>query len=128
MPVLDPERSGQRVATEEEKLESESTSSPVTVEILDSVTVCALIRCAGSDPSSCGQGVEEAETKMDFVMEGKFGTRYVYPSVLASQMVLEEVKHFDKSADGRVTLKHSDMTAGLVTACLYGRMYHLDHE
>ena len=56
---------------------------------------------------------------MDFVMEGKFGTRYVYPSVLASQMVIEEVKHFDKSADGRVTLKHSDMTAGLVTACLY---------
>ncbi|CAJ1066331.1 hypothetical protein EPR50_G00150070 [Xyrichtys novacula] len=205
--VLDPEWSGQRVATEEEKLESESTSSPVTdsgfchsesysdassvpsssatftsfmigdpftfvllnekegrvkvcngsfcchlqykrisqgdseelyafgafagLHTLDgdlSLQVCALVRCAGSDPSSCGQGVEKAETKMDFVMEGKFGTRYVYPSVLASQMVIEEVKHFDKSADGRVTLKHSDMTAGLVTAFLYGQMYHLDHE
>ncbi|CAJ1071474.1 biotinidase-like isoform X1 [Xyrichtys novacula] len=207
VPVLDPEWLGQRVATEEEKLKSESTSSPGTdsvfchsescsdassvpsssatftsVMIADpftfvllnekegrvkvcngsfcchlqykrisqgdseelyafgafaglhtvdgviSLQVCALIRCAGSDPSSCGQVVEEAETKMDFVMEGKFGTRYVYPSVLASQAVIEEVKHFDKSADGRVTLKHSDMTAGLVTACLYGRMYHLDNE
>ncbi|CAJ1055496.1 biotinidase [Xyrichtys novacula] len=139
VPVLDPEWSGQRVATEEEKLESESTSSPVTesgfchsescsdassatftsfmigdpftfvllnekegrvkvcngsfychlqykrisqgdseelyafgafagLHTLDgdlSLQVCALIRCAGSDPSSCGQGVEEAETKMD---------------------------------------------------------------
>ncbi|CAJ1064653.1 hypothetical protein EPR50_G00150080 [Xyrichtys novacula] len=155
VPVLDPERSGQRVATEEEKLESESTSSPVTdsgfchsescsdassipsssatftsfmigdpftfvllnekegrvkvcngsfcchlqykrisqgyseelyalgafaeLHTLDgdlSLQVCALVRCAGSDPSSCGQGVEEAETKMDFMMEGKFWNQH----------------------------------------------------
>ncbi|CAJ1083934.1 biotinidase-like isoform X1 [Xyrichtys novacula] len=88
--------------------------------------VCALVRCAGSDQSSCGQIVEEAETKMDFILEGQFETKHVYPSVLASKMVLEDPEHFRKSADGRVTLKHSDMTAGLVTACLYGRMYHLD--
>ncbi|CAJ1069422.1 biotinidase-like isoform X3 [Xyrichtys novacula] len=87
--------------------------------------VCALVCCAGSDQSSCGQIVEEAETKMDFILEGQFETKHVYPSVLASKMVLEDPKHFRKSADGRVTLKHSDMTAGLVTACLYGRMYHL---
>ncbi|XP_034560313.1 biotinidase-like [Notolabrus celidotus] len=90
--------------------------------------VCALVRCAGLDPSSCGQIVEEAESKIDFLLEGKFGTRYVYPSVLASRMVLEDPKHFEKAADGRVTMKHSDMTAGLITACLYGRMYHLDNE
>ncbi|XP_034561410.1 biotinidase-like [Notolabrus celidotus] len=90
--------------------------------------VCALVRCAGLDPSSCGQKVEEAESKIDFFLEGKFGTRYVYPSVLASRMVLEDPKHFEKAADGRVTMKHSDMTAGLITACLYGRMYHLDNE
>ncbi|XP_074543275.1 biotinidase-like [Halichoeres trimaculatus] len=89
--------------------------------------VCALVRCAGLDPSSCGQIVEEAESKMDFLLEGKFGTRYVYPSVLASRMVLEEPEHFEKAADGRVTMKHANMTSGLVTACLYGRMYHLDN-
>uniref|UniRef100_A0A4W6EVG7 Biotinidase n=1 Tax=Lates calcarifer TaxID=8187 RepID=A0A4W6EVG7_LATCA len=88
--------------------------------------VCALVRCAGLETSSCGQEVEEAETKMDFLLEGKFGTRYVYPSVLASHMVLEQPEHLEKTADGRMTMKHSNMTGGLVTACLYGRMYHLD--
>uniref|UniRef100_UPI0037E92F6A biotinidase-like n=1 Tax=Semicossyphus pulcher TaxID=241346 RepID=UPI0037E92F6A len=90
--------------------------------------VCALVRCAGSDTSSCGQEVEEAESKIDFLLEGKFETRHVYPSVLASKMVLEQPEHFEIAADGRVTMKHSNMTGGLVTACLYGRMYHLDNE
>ncbi|XP_039977536.1 biotinidase [Xiphias gladius] len=90
--------------------------------------VCALVRCAGLETSSCGQEVEEAETKMDFLLEGRFGTRYVYPSVLASRLSLEQPEHLEKTADGRVTMKHSNMTGGLVTACLYGRMYHLDNE
>lgn len=72
--------------------------------------------------------MEEAESKIDFLLEGKFGTRYVYPSVLASRMALEQPKHLEKVADGRVSLKHSTMTGGLVTACLYGRMYHLDNK
>lgn len=90
--------------------------------------VCALVRCAGLDISSCGLEVEEAETKIDFLLEGNFGSRYVYPSVLASQLVLEQPEHLEKTQDGRVTMKHSHMTSGLVTACLYGRMYHLDKE
>ncbi|CAB1443077.1 unnamed protein product [Pleuronectes platessa] len=90
--------------------------------------VCALVRCAGLESSSCGQEVEEAETKMDFLLEGTFGTRHVYPSILASRHVLEQPEHLEKTADGRVTMKHSNMTGGLVTACLYGRMYQLDNE
>lgn len=70
----------------------------------------------------------EAESKMDFLLEGNFGTRYVYPSVLASGMVLEQPEHLQRAADSRVSLKHSSVTGGLVTACLYGRMYHLDRE
>ena len=89
--------------------------------------LCVLIRCAGLDRSSCGQEVEEAETKMDFLLEGTFETRYVYPSVLANKYVLEQ-PDVKRAAGGRVTMKHSNMTAGLVTACLYGRMYHLDKE
>ncbi|KAI3358507.1 hypothetical protein L3Q82_014921 [Scortum barcoo] len=71
--------------------------------------VCALVRCAGLDISSCGQEVEEAESKMDFLLEGKFGTKYVYPSVLASKMVLEQPEHLEMAPDGRVnheTLQH----------------------
>ncbi|XP_068189744.1 biotinidase-like [Antennarius striatus] len=90
--------------------------------------ICALVRCGGLDPFSCGQKVDESESKLDFVLEAKFGTKYVYPSVLASNMVLEQPKNFESTACGRVTLKHYNMTAGLVTACLYGRMYHLDKE
>ncbi|XP_019118201.2 biotinidase [Larimichthys crocea] len=90
--------------------------------------VCALVRCERMDVTSCGQEVEEAKTKMDFTLEGKFGTRHVYPSVLASNHVLEEPEHLEFAADGRVIMKHSNMSSGLVTACLYGRMYHLDNE
>ncbi|XP_060948439.1 biotinidase [Limanda limanda] len=90
--------------------------------------VCALVRCAGLESSSCGQEVEEAETKMDFLLEGTFGTRHVYPSILASRHVLEQPEQLEKTAEGRVTMKHSNMTGGLITACLYGRMYHLDNQ
>ncbi|XP_042363156.1 biotinidase [Plectropomus leopardus] len=90
--------------------------------------VCALVRCAGLEVSSCGQEVKEAESKIDFLLEGKFGTKYVYPSILASKLVLEQPEHLESAAEGRVTMKHSNMTGGLVTACLYGRMYHLDND
>lgn len=72
--------------------------------------------------------MEKAETKMDFVLEGEFSTRYVYPSILASTYVLEQPDHLERTARGRVTMKHFNMTAGLLTACLYGRMYDLDPE
>ncbi|CAN9503883.1 unnamed protein product [Ophioblennius macclurei] len=90
--------------------------------------VCALVRCGQTEASTCGQEVVEAETKMDFELEGRFKTRYVYPSVLASHMVLEQPERIERTAEGRVTMKHSNMTGGLVTACLYGRMYHLDNQ
>ncbi|XP_024113996.1 biotinidase [Oryzias melastigma] len=88
--------------------------------------VCAVVRCANEDPSSCGQKVEEAESKMDFVLEGWFDTKYVYPSVLVSRMVLEQPDQLEKTEDGRVAMKHGNMGGGLITACLYGRTYHLD--
>lgn len=88
--------------------------------------MCALVRCAGPDRASCGQEVVEAESKMDFELEGVFGTEHVYPSVLSSRLVLEQPEVLDKAAGGRVTMKHSNMAGGLVTACLYGRRYGLD--
>ncbi|KAK6327725.1 hypothetical protein J4Q44_G00033710 [Coregonus suidteri] len=83
--------------------------------------VCALVRCSGSEVSSCGKGVEEAESRVDFRLEGKFGTRYVYPSMLGSGMVVDRPDLIEKTTDGRVAMEHSGMTVGLVTACLYGR-------
>ncbi|XP_028316418.1 biotinidase [Gouania willdenowi] len=91
-----------------------------------SLQVCALVRCAGQETSSCGREVKEAQSKMDFVLEGWFQSTHVYPSVLGSRLVLEQPQHVERSGDGRVSMKHSNMTYGLITACLYGRMYHLD--
>nr|XP_046181207.1 biotinidase-like [Oncorhynchus gorbuscha] len=88
--------------------------------------VCALVRCSGSEVSSCGKGVEEAESRLDFRLEGKFGTRYVYPSLLGSGMVVDGPDWIEKTTDGRVTMEHSGMSVGLVTACLYGRVYDQD--
>lgn len=95
--------------------------------------VCALVRCAGSTTASCGQEVAVAETRMDFLLEGVFASgRHVYPSVLASRMVLEQpeaVEVGEVTEEGSaVRMRHSNMTAGLVTACLYGRVYHLDSQ
>ncbi|XP_037549165.1 biotinidase [Nematolebias whitei] len=92
------------------------------------VQVCAVVRCADTEASSCGQEVEEAESKMDFLLEGRFETRHVYPAVLASRLVLEKPEQLETTADGRVAMKHSSTTRGLVTASLYGRRYHLDDE
>uniref|UniRef100_A0AAZ3S8L8 Biotinidase n=1 Tax=Oncorhynchus tshawytscha TaxID=74940 RepID=A0AAZ3S8L8_ONCTS len=88
--------------------------------------VCALVQCSGSEVSSCGKGVEEAESRLDFRLEGKFGTRYVYPSLLGSGMVVDGPDRIEKTTDGRVTMEHSGMSVGLVTACLYGRVYDQD--
>nr|XP_046181679.1 biotinidase-like [Oncorhynchus gorbuscha] len=88
--------------------------------------VCALVQCSGSEVSSCGKGVEEAESRLDYRLEGKFGTRYVYPSLLGSGMVVDGPDRIEKTTDGRVTMEHSGMSVGLVTACLYGRVYDQD--
>uniref|UniRef100_A0A3Q4GPC4 Vanin C-terminal domain-containing protein n=1 Tax=Neolamprologus brichardi TaxID=32507 RepID=A0A3Q4GPC4_NEOBR len=99
-----------------------------TVDGRYALQVCAVVRCGGLDQSSCGQVVEEAESKMDFLLAGNFDTKYVYPSILTSRMVLEQPESLQNAPDGRVTMKHSNMKGGLVTTCLYGRMYHLDNE
>lgn len=101
--------------------------------VLSLPQVCALVRCAGSTAASCGQEVSVAESRMDFLLEGVFANgRHVYPSVLASRMVLEQPEAVEVEEGGgegaTVRMRHSNMTAGLITACLYGRVYHLDDQ
>lgn len=91
-----------------------------------SLQVCALVKCARSEASSCGQEVVEAHSKIDFMLEGTFSTKHVYPHVLSSGYLLEQPQRAERTAEGTVTIAHSQMRAGLVAAALYGRMYHLD--
>ncbi|KAK7898276.1 hypothetical protein WMY93_019129 [Mugilogobius chulae] len=93
-----------------------------------SLQVCALVKCAAAEQTSCGQEVVQAQTKMAFVLEGSFSTRHVYPSVLSSDYTLEQPTQLDTSSHGTVRLEHSFMRAGLITAALYGRTYHLDPQ
>lgn len=51
--------------------------------------ICALIRCAGLDETSCGEEIEQAQTLVDFHLSGTFSTHYVYAGVMGSGMTLE---------------------------------------
>ncbi|KAJ8273905.1 hypothetical protein GJAV_G00106780 [Gymnothorax javanicus] len=88
--------------------------------------VCALFRCSGLTPETCGMPVEQADTLLDFRLMGNFSTRYVFPSVLSNQLQLDQI---DRSGwEGRgVYMSRQGMERGLVAAVLYGRVYDRDH-
>ncbi|XP_023673427.2 biotinidase isoform X1 [Paramormyrops kingsleyae] len=89
--------------------------------------VCALVRCPGPTFTSCGGEIDHANTRMDFRLWGNFTTRYVFPSVLGSGMQLERPDRHGPEGAGFFMSK-AGMARGLVTACLYGRVYHKDRE
>ncbi|XP_041040618.1 biotinidase-like isoform X1 [Carcharodon carcharias] len=88
--------------------------------------VCALVKCAGSKYDTCGQGVTNATDIIDFKLWGNFSTRYIFPEILASEMKLyrADSRGWDNN-DFYMTKK--GMSAGLVTAALYGRWYEKDN-
>ncbi|XP_078092222.1 biotinidase-like [Mustelus asterias] len=87
--------------------------------------VCALVKCAGSGYDTCGQSVTDASDIIDFKLWGNFSTRYIYPEILASEMKIyrADSKGWNNN-DFYMTKK--EMSAGLVTAALYGRWYEKD--
>ncbi|KAJ4927842.1 hypothetical protein JOQ06_015644, partial [Pogonophryne albipinna] len=151
VPVLDPLWAGQSVDTEEglveapETFNSSVTYDPLTfvplMETEGEVNVCNGKFCCKLQYRRIQQG-DSKELYALGAFAGKHHGIYfiqvcallrcagevVYPSVLASKFVLEQPKQLETAPDGTVTMTHSNMTDGLVTACLYGRMYHLDNE
>ncbi|KAJ8335131.1 hypothetical protein SKAU_G00407700 [Synaphobranchus kaupii] len=107
-----------------------------------SLQVCALVRCGGHTPETCGAEIDHAHTLMDFRLAGNFSVRHVFPGVLSSNMQLDRPDHSGWEGRGNMQLDrpdHSDwegrgfymsrrgMGRGLVTAVLYGRAYDQDH-
>lgn len=90
--------------------------------------VCALVKCTGSDFASCGGETEHAQTRIDFRLEGNFGARHVFPGILGNGMVLDIPDESGREGDGSVYMSRSGMTAGLVTATLYSRVYDSDNS
>ncbi|XP_059691523.1 pantetheine hydrolase VNN2 isoform X1 [Gavia stellata] len=87
--------------------------------------ICTLLKCKSTDPNSCGQPVETAQTKFEmFSLSGTFGTNYVFPEVLYSGVQLAPGE-FEVLRDGRLKSKHGT-SKPLVTATLFGRLYEKD--
>ncbi|NXO03926.1 VNN1 Pantetheinase, partial [Rhinopomastus cyanomelas] len=87
--------------------------------------VCTLLKCKSTDPNTCGQPVETAQTKFEmFSLSGTFGTTYVFPEVLYSGVQLAPGE-FEVLSDGRLVSKVAP-TSPILTVTLLGRWYEKD--
>ncbi|XP_078394689.1 biotinidase-like isoform X1 [Cetorhinus maximus] len=96
-----------------------------TVHGIYYLQVCALVKCAGSRYDTCGQNVTTASDIIGLKLWGNFSTHHIYPEILASEMKMYRADTIGwDNNDFYMTKK--GMSAGLVTAALYGRWYKRD--
>ena len=88
--------------------------------------ICALIKCLNLNRSSCGQRIHNANTIFkSIVLKSQLNTPYVFPQVVADEVSLlpgEWVNEFPAN----VLQTTQQLSKGLLTAALFGRVYHLD--
>ncbi|XP_024603443.1 biotinidase isoform X1 [Neophocaena asiaeorientalis asiaeorientalis] len=89
------------------------------------VQVCALVKCGGLGFETCGQEVTEAAGIFEFHLWGNFSTSYIFPMLLTSGMTLETPDQLGWEND-HYFLRKSELSSGLVTAALYGRLHEKD--
>ncbi|NP_999298.1 pantetheinase precursor [Sus scrofa] len=96
-----------------------------TVEGSYYLQICTLLKCKTMDLHSCGDSVETASTRFEmFSLSGTFGTQYVFPEVLLSDIQLAPGE-FQVSSDGRLfSLKPP--SGPVLTVTLFGRLYERD--
>ncbi|XP_008056794.1 pantetheinase [Carlito syrichta] len=96
-----------------------------TVEGCYYLQVCTLLKCKTTDLHTCGDSVETASTTFEmFSLSGTFGTQYVFPEVLLSEMRLAPGE-FQVSDDGCLSsLKPTSRP--VLTVTLFGRLYEKD--
>ncbi|KAM6185221.1 pantetheinase-like [Rhynchocyon petersi] len=96
-----------------------------TVEGQYYLQICTMLKCKTTDLESCGDSVETASTSFEtFSLSGTFGTQYVFPEVLLSEVKLAPGE-FQVSRDGR--LFSTKPTSGpVLTVTLFGRWYEKD--
>lgn len=87
--------------------------------------VCTMLKCKTADLKTCGQAVETAATRFEmFSLSGIFGTEYVFPEVLLSEINLSPGK-FEVLKDGRLINKNGP-SEPILTVSLFGRWYTKD--
>uniref|UniRef100_A0A8C5YDZ7 Pantetheinase n=1 Tax=Microcebus murinus TaxID=30608 RepID=A0A8C5YDZ7_MICMU len=96
-----------------------------TVEGRYYLQICTLVKCKTTDLNTCGDSVETASTRFEmFSLSGTFGTQYVFPEVLLSEIQLAPGE-FQVSSDGRLfSLK--PISGPVLTVTLFGRLYEKD--
>uniref|UniRef100_A0A452F2I0 Pantetheinase n=1 Tax=Capra hircus TaxID=9925 RepID=A0A452F2I0_CAPHI len=97
-----------------------------TVEGSYYLQICTLLKCKTTDLHTCGDSVETASTRFEmFSLSGTFGTQYVFPEVLLSEIQLAPGE-FQVSSDGRLfSLKPT--SGPVLTVTLFGRLYEKDN-
>ena len=88
--------------------------------------ICALIKCHGLSRDSCGQSTYSASTIFEsFTLQGELDTPYIYPQVVADGVSL-----LPGEWDHNIPVTHmqskQQLSKGLLTAALFGRVYELD--
>ncbi|XP_040821487.1 pantetheinase isoform X3 [Ochotona curzoniae] len=87
--------------------------------------ICTLLKCKRADLRTCGHSVETASTRFDmFSLSGTFGTQYVFPEVLLSEIKLAPGE-FQVSSDGRL-MSLKPTSGPVLTVTLFGRLYEKD--
>uniref|UniRef100_G3TIK0 Pantetheinase n=2 Tax=Loxodonta africana TaxID=9785 RepID=G3TIK0_LOXAF len=96
-----------------------------TVEGTYYLQICTMLKCRTTALETCGDSVEAASTSFEmFSLSGTFGTQYVFPEVLLSDVQLAPGE-FQVSSDGRLfSLKPT--SGPVLTVTLFGRWYEKD--
>nr|XP_010986984.2 pantetheinase isoform X2 [Camelus dromedarius] len=96
-----------------------------TVEGSYYLQICTLLKCKTMDLHTCGDSVETASTRFEmFSLSGTFGTQYVFPEVLLSEVQLAPGQ-FQVSSDGRL-FSPKPLSGPVLTVTLFGRLYEKD--
>ncbi|XP_062980737.1 pantetheinase-like [Elgaria multicarinata webbii] len=87
--------------------------------------ICALVKCNNTDLKSCGQEVDSAHTRFDYVsLSGTFNTSYVFPEVLLTETQLAPGE-FQVLNDGRLVSNHP-ISKPVLSVSLFGRWFEKD--
>ncbi|XP_031523293.1 vascular non-inflammatory molecule 2 isoform X2 [Papio anubis] len=87
--------------------------------------VCTMLKCKTTNLTTCGRPVETASTRFEmFSLSGTFGTKYVFPEVLLTEIHLSPGK-FEVLKDGRLVNKNGS-SGPILTVSLFGRWYTKD--
>ena len=91
------------------------------------IQVCTLLKCASTDPKSCGSDTKESSTKFKSVrIDGSFNTEYVFPEVLLTDNVtLRLANPNDWKYDGGAIFVNSEKLP-VLSVTLFGRKYDKD--